>query len=164
MTEEDFKSLPRTTETRPRIGDGPGPDRTLLYGYSSVTTKDGWENVTHHVYRQSGLLHVIAYVTPRAGEELPVESVRPEEFDLASAANRLYAVHASGETLPIDILIPRKRLYPEACDADFSRNLIEAGASLPFTTFDGARVRPEPFAGLVASAMSEYVPERGLAR
>lgn len=165
MTEDEFKSLPRPAVERARVSAGPGPDGTLLFGYSPVTMKDDWVNVTHHVYRQGGVMHAIAYVTPLAGETLSVEEVRPEEFDPDSAARNGYAVHAAGLALPIDILIPRKRLYPEDCDASFCRVLLSAGVHLPFTSYDPNRTRPgQAFRALIASDMAEHVPGKGLAR
>lgn len=36
-------------------------------------------------------------------------------------------------------LVPDKRLYPEACDYDFCRHLVNQGIHLPFTGFDHSR-------------------------
>lgn len=50
------------------------------------------------------------------------------------------------ECWPIEQLIPDKRLYPDACDAEFCGLLMRKGALLPFTTFNDKR-EPKQFHG-----------------
>jgi hypothetical protein len=100
--------------------DGWG-DRTLLYGYDV-------DRRTHHVYQKDGVLHLMVYTDSVAGGAL--------------------THYVSGEELPLDGLVPNKRLYPEACDYVFCRRLREAGIRLPFTTYDPERA-PKTFYGLL---------------
>lgn len=70
---------------------------------------------THHVYIEDGEIHLFSYTS---------SSVLFE--------------HSSGEFLPAN-LVPNKRLYPEACDAEFCAFLKQLGVYLPFTTWDDKR-------------------------
>lgn len=54
-------------------------------------------------------------------------------------ANREPVTHDRFESVEPKILIPNKRLYPEACDYSFCALLITMGFSLPFTTWNPDR-------------------------
>jgi hypothetical protein len=85
--------------------------RTLLYGYDA-------EHRTWHVYLdEDGLLHRFVH----GDRASPVHAAGPTG---GCTENRQY--------------VPSRRLYPESCDYEFCRLLLQAGESLPFTTFDVA--------------------------
>ena len=83
--------------------------RTLLWGYTSCRE-------SHHVYIADGRIHLHVYL----GSDDP---------NVAPAGN-----YRSG-ILPLKDVVPDKRLYPEACDAEFCRILKDWGVYLPFTTW-----------------------------
>jgi hypothetical protein len=82
---------------------------------------------THHVYIEEGEIHLLVY----------------------SSAN---SEHFSGEFVPTG-LVPNKRLYPEACDAEFCAFLKQQGVHLPFTTWSDKR-EPQQYHGKRFSAIS----------
>lgn len=113
-----------------RVADVPGPDRTLVYGYSREFHSHFSESAhTVHVYKASGELHVVHY--GREGE-------------------RIFA--ASGAEVKVSDCLPLKRAYPERCDVGFARLVRALGQPLSFTNFDAARsARSGPFHGLLIS-------------
>lgn len=92
-------------------------DRTLLYGYTC-------ERESFHVYLENGVLVRVIY----------------------NHARLLLDV-VSGAALAVGRLIPDKRLYPEACCAEFCTLLVEQGHHLPFTTFNDERDLSVQFQG-----------------
>lgn len=86
-------------------------DRTLFYGWSNGTSGNASTSV--HVYIEDHKLHSLHYgflenvVDYRVSNELSVET-----------------------------MIPKKRLYPRACDEEACTLLINKGAHLPFTNFE----------------------------
>lgn len=113
MTKEEFASLPEQRVPVALVAVDEimyeDADRTLLWGYDC--DRNSW-----HVYLKDREIHRVVYT-----------------YDgniLASDADW---------SLPVEDLIPNKRLYPEACDAGFCALLRDKGACLPFTTFDDKR-------------------------
>lgn len=85
-------------------------DRTLAYGYTI-------ERETFHVYLMNGIIHRVIY---NSDKEL--------------------LAHRSGRSLPVKLLVPNKRLYPETCDLNFCELIhpyFEDG--LPLTTYNSNR-------------------------
>lgn len=70
---------------------------------------------TYHLYQEYGELHLLVY----SGKQL---------MD-----------HKHGRTLPVDKLVPNKRLYPESCNFDFCLQLKKLGVHLPFTNYNPER-------------------------
>jgi hypothetical protein len=98
-------------------------DRTLLWGYN--TLRWCW-----HVYIKNERLAFLSYETaPGTGYALRLEP------------------------LPPSILIPDKRLYPEACDFEFCEMLTGLGFSLPFTHFNATR-QPQQYYGKTLEQLS----------
>lgn len=95
-------------------------DRTLLYGYTS--NRDTW-----HVYTLGGEIHLHVY------------GHKDETI--------FHVNHGSVVRAVVDI-IPDKRLYPAACDAQACLLLVGRGAYFPFTEFDDRAERR--FYGIVA--------------
>lgn len=130
----DTKPAPR----EPVIGivDVPGPDRTLVYGYSRTYDTDGNESThTVHVYKQDNMLHAVFY--RHDGERVMAVS---ERF------------------LPVSLCAPKKRAYPERCDLSFARVMRARGETLSFTNFDETRKRGDgPFYGLLIDETTEPV-------
>lgn len=91
--------------------------RTLIYGYTA-------ERHTFHTYLEGDEIHVVVYGF---------------ENDLI-----YYRTSASG--LTHEDCVPRKRIYPEACDYEFCEILKSRGVYLPFTTWTEGRI-PEQFYG-----------------
>ena len=80
-------------------------DRTLLYGYDT-------DRNTYHTYLKHGRLnHVV-----KTGNKT-ISSVHDES------------------SLPLEGLVPNKRLYPERCDLEFCSLLKEKDVAMTFTTF-----------------------------
>lgn len=121
MTQDELKALDGIAAAVPTISADDGGDRTLLYGYDV-------DRRTHHLYQVDGILHLVVYTDSQSGGDL----VRYE----------------TGRELPLEGVAPNKRLYPEACDFAFCRRLRQAGAHLPFTTYDPSRA-DKPFHGLL---------------
>jgi hypothetical protein len=88
------------------VGIMPGKDRTLLYGYDT-------DRRTWHVYQQHGWLHRVIYI----------------------GSNREFEFQANAEKMNARDLVPNKRLYPEACDFAFCRELKLLDIHPTFTTF-----------------------------
>lgn len=95
-------------------------DRTLLYGYTSDRT-------TVHVYMKDSLIHRVEYAYNSPEEDWQVQI---------------------NDTFVPDVLVPNKRLYPEACDAEFCEILKSFGVALPFTKYNPER-EPKQFHGEV---------------
>lgn len=94
--------------------------RTLLYGYTC-------DRSTWHVYLDEyGVMHKVVY-----------------------DSNKLLKLHCAGEIQDAE-LMPDKRLYPEACDAEACALLIRAGRSLPFTTYTDTKRPANPYIGMPA--------------
>lgn len=91
-------------------------DRTLLYGYTC-------DRSTFHVYLKDMKIHAVIYNTDYSEDE-------PKPINM-----REINVKCNED------FIPDKRLYPAACDCEFSMLLGRVtGRSMPFTTYEE---RPE---------------------
>lgn len=91
-------------------------DRTLLYGYTCARS-------TFHVYLKDMKIHTVIYNVDYTEDE-------PKPFNMREI-----------EISDNEDFIPNKRLYPAACDYEFSMLLGRVtGKSLPFTTYEE---RPE---------------------
>lgn len=118
MNENDYaayksEATPTDAPVVIHVGEVPGDDRTLVYGYSRTYDAEHNESThTVHAYKRDGALHVVFY--DHNGE-------------------RVYAV--SGASVAVEDFIPHKRAYPERCDVGFARLLRERGYPLNFTTF-----------------------------
>lgn len=121
MTRQEYENLQLPDHASPLIDVAEIKNkepRTLLYGYT--VARD-----TFHVFLRGGLIHraVYRYNGEASGD-----------FE----AKALWDAQA---------LIPDKRLYPEACDAEFCALLLtKKGIFLPFTTFNTERT-PKQFHG-----------------
>ncbi|MFF1717452.1 hypothetical protein [Streptomyces sp. NPDC058268] len=121
----------RTVDTH----DIPGPERTLLLGYTCE--RDTW-----HVYVRGAHLHVLVY------DHVTRAVVRYEKHFYWQAAD----------------LVPDKRVYPESTDLGFARLLASHGVELPFTTFDQARcdrVTQTPFHGALYDSATNGLAVEG---
>ena len=117
--------------------------RTLLYGYN-------FDRDTFHVYLDEKLdMHVLTYC----------------------GVSGLMMSHTSGPSGGVSHnseLAPSKRLYPECCDAEFSRLLANHGVDLVFTTFNADRPAPvdgyygKTLAGLRSSVSISLATVQGL--
>jgi hypothetical protein len=95
--------------------------RTLLYGYTT-------DRATFHVYLDyDGLLHLRTY----------------------DSGTDKDAVHQAKSAFNPHDLVPSKRVYPEASDAEFCRLLILRGVNVPFTVFNSGRA-PAQFHGTIS--------------
>lgn len=119
MSPDEFSVLKIAAQdpTKPS-GGGPafveaiGDDsKTLLYGYTS-------DRNTHHVYQDGGQIHLVVYNFHN------------------EVINQL-----SDNSLPLAIIMPDKRLYGEACDFAFCKELQDAGVRLPFTNYNFSSYR-----------------------
>jgi len=89
-------------------------DRTLLYGYTC-------SRETFHVYIKNFKIHTVVYQN-----DYTSDIVKPKNMREININDNFY-------------YIPDKRLYPEACDFEFSKLLKEKDYSLPFTFFNEER-------------------------
>lgn len=109
MNEREFERLKyiETNKVCVRINDLTDRSaRTLLFGYD----KDGWR---HHTYIEwQGDDPVIRKIVYLGKEVYEWEVDESEDY------------------------VPNKRLYPQACDAEFCELLIRSGIYLPFTSPD----------------------------
>jgi hypothetical protein len=68
-------------------------------------------------------------------------------------------LHQHKEFTQIDLLkneiVPNKRLYPETCDYEFCRLLVQRNQALPFTTYNETRSQ-ERFYGRRAEFFTQY--------
>jgi hypothetical protein len=150
MNEEAFARIKNMglVDAEPRISVDDGPDRTLVYGWSSAIG-DG-QNRTWHVYSEDGLLNLFVYGGPRpTGEIRVVEAGEITKTELASSTD---SILISGTELPVGLLLPPKRAYPAACDESFCARLIKLGAHISFTTYEAREEKA--FHGLRASELS----------
>lgn len=108
----------------PRAHLGDLSNRTLLYGYDLDRT-------TVHTYLQDEVVHVVRF--------------HPPSFDDAQNVVRVRSYEQS-ETLPVGLLIPSKRSYPESCDFEFTLWLMDHGFDPNFTTYGKRRSDPTPYA------------------
>lgn len=85
--------------------ENPTQDRTLMYGYT-------FERETVHVYLKGGLIHKAVYA-------------HPDKLVFST----------SGESASCVSLVPEKRAYPAACDAQFAQLMLDKNQYVPYTTF-----------------------------
>jgi hypothetical protein len=123
MDENQLKRLRAAPPAPQVIGPDDGHDRTLLYGYDV-------DRRTFHVYQKGGELHLVVYESAYAGHEAVVRR------------------YEHGPTLDIAAVVPNKRLYSEACDADFCEQLVRRGMTVPLLDYNPKR-EPKQFHGLV---------------
>lgn len=113
MDQAQYESLRKNPPERAVIGVDQlmnRTPRTLLYGYTC-------ERNTWHVYLDGkGQIHRVLYDS----HDQPL----------------FHAAGPAGACLDNREYVPDKRLYPESCDYEFSKLLLQAGVNLPFTTFD----------------------------
>ncbi|MER5844434.1 MULTISPECIES: hypothetical protein [Streptomyces] len=105
------------------VDDIPGPERTLLLGYTC-------DRHTWHVYLRGSDVHLLVY------DDVSRGVIRHEKRYRWLAAD----------------LVPDKRVYPESCDLAFARLLTSHGVELSFTAFNEdryARVVKSPFHGTI---------------
>lgn len=122
MTKDEMASLQEVRENRLELKIGmlqDRTDRTLLLGYTC--NRADW-----HVYIQDGGIRLYTH----GGLQDSTRYVRKEEYDPQE-------------------LVPDKRLYPETCDFEFCKLLLEMGVSLPFTTYNEHR-EPGRYYGEIA--------------
>ncbi len=112
MTPQEFEILSNRVPTPQRIGTTGYDTATLLYGYDS-------ERRTYHVFQHDNEIHLVIY-TP--GTDGP--TIHEHKHDV---------------TLPVDEIMPNKRVYPALSDFNFCRALMNKGYSVPFTTYDPER-------------------------
>lgn len=121
--------------SKPRMGPLDDTTRTLLYGYDAYNADLSTQ--TFHVFQHEGKLHQVRY--------------KPVAFDKGKVVEATAVSHQVGDTLPVEDMVPTKRLYPEMCDFEFCKMLIEKGMTLPFTNFNHER-RLETTEGLAGFA------------
>ncbi|MGX9980660.1 hypothetical protein [Methylobacterium fujisawaense] len=123
MTQQEYDDLQDTVPLCPVVSArdlADQSDRTLLWGYT--TDRRSW-----HVFLREGVIELYVYGRGWMGEDLPPD-------------------HMGDAAWPMEMLVPNKRLYPEACDREFCELLMRYGIHLPFTTFNAAR-EPKQFYG-----------------
>lgn len=154
MTENEFAKLGRAADQpRPVIGATPNGDKTLLYGYDV-------ERLTWHTYQKDDVLHLVVYTWPMGGNpaDIEVRQVDQEEFSDALSSPDVkegkLALHVKNAFLPCEMLVPNKRLYPEACDMAFCQGMLAKGVRLPFTTYNNKRDLTKRFHGFRADQMT----------
>jgi len=129
MTKEEYQQLSQVMpkpEKTINVSDLANQEpRTLLWGYTT-------ERLSHHIYIKDGLMHLFQYEGRSSWSGL---------------GHKFYMF---GPELPIETIIPAelKRLYPEACDAEFCGLLRGMGSYLPFTTWNDKR-EPQQYHGEV---------------
>ena len=139
MNEEAFARIKNLApeDAEPRISVDDGPDRTLLYGWSSAIG-DG-QNRTWHVYSEDGQLNLFVYGGPKPTGEIRV--VDASEITRAELSSSTDSILVSGVELPASLLPPPKRAYPAASDEAFCARLMKLGARISFTTFEAREDR-----------------------
>jgi hypothetical protein len=123
MNQNQFEKLAEMSESPKKVSIQDllnKEERTLLYGYTC-------DRDTFHIYLRSGELHKIIF---KHNEHKP-------------------SVHKHGQELPLEGIVPNKRLYPEACDFEFCVLLSSVGINLPFTTFDESREKKKFYTQVV---------------
>lgn len=101
--------------------------RTLLWGYDCE--RNSW-----HVYLDTeGKIVRVSYYYP----------------------NKLIAYDSELNLTVNEQYLPNKRLYPEACDLEFTKLLIEQGIDMPWTTFNEER-EPKLWHGLCADELVNW--------
>lgn len=126
MTIDQFEDLTNIKKNLVTVADLNNKEaRTLLYGYDC--NRDTW-----HVYLdEDKIIHIIVY-----------EYVSEAVSKLVMHKNtRIHDIFENEK------YVPDKRLYPEACDAEFSRALISAGVVMPWTTFNDRNFHCAKFYG-----------------
>jgi len=110
VTPKELEILHAMDKPRPALPRVEGRNRTLLFGYDT-----SYE--THHVFLLDGEIHFVVYA--------PVK------------VPGTWGIHRCerGDDIDVEAIVPNKRLYPEACDFEFCKSLIEQGNHLSFTTF-----------------------------
>jgi hypothetical protein len=88
-------------------------DRTLLYGYTI-------ERDTFHVYLKNKFIHIHIY-------GWDTDDLQRGKFT---------KITKRGRVLPVEELIPNKRVYPAKSDYEFCKKLLDMGCEIPFTTFE----------------------------
>lgn len=111
MKLEEFESLRNQSRQPLMIGPMGEETKTLLYGYDHARR-------TYHVFQHEGEIHRVIY-TPDFSDGSPV-----------------IHDHQHGSTLPIEELIPDKRVYPALSDFSFCLVLVGKRITIPFTGFD----------------------------
>lgn len=117
MTLDEFESLAKIRPTPVPVLTAEDLEnkksRTLIWGYTP-------DRESFHVYLgDDGLIHKVVY----RGSLEPVMILHVTNKDVSS--NSEY--------------VPSKRLYPEACDAEFCGMLLERGIELSFTNYNPNR-------------------------
>lgn len=125
MTPEEYEVLcapqPKIVPTISALDLKYKNPRTLLWGYNH-------RSESHHVYIEDGKIHLHVYMLSALREAM-----------LGGSAFKA-AQHQSG-VIAIKDLLPDKRLYPEACDAEFCMLLKDRGVYLPFTKWQDREIK-----------------------
>lgn len=112
----DAYTLITTSSPRPatvHVADlGPGPDHTLLYGYTC--DRESW-----HVYLENDMINWVKY------------------WDLGESGELINS--GSADTWVAEELVPNKRVYPEFTDYAFACDLRDAGVEVSYRRFSEER-------------------------
>ncbi|MCM2430946.1 hypothetical protein [Streptomyces sp. RKAG337] len=110
----EFTRLRAAQEQPPTLSaaEVSGPDRTLVYGYTS-------DRSTWHVYLRAGEVHLTVY-------------------NGVSGTVKRYEARTVWNVAE---LVPDKRVYPESVDGEFASLLLDRGQRLPYKNFDENRHR-----------------------
>lgn len=103
-----------------------GTPRTLMFGYTT-------DRFTFHVYVANELLHKLIY-------------------DSITLIPYLYE---SAERFSCGQVIPDKRAYPERCDFQFCRNILDLGFSIPFAMWNDDHYEDTLLHGITYEACQE---------
>lgn len=97
-------------------------DRTLLYGYTC--NRDTW-----HVYLKDGQIVTLVYGWSYENESSEFKYHVKGQMNEKSCVYSYNIIEIENN---IDF-IPDKRIYPNACDFEFCKLILDAGGHLPFT-------------------------------
>lgn len=123
MTPQEYAQIQKLPTSAPKVLTGQDlgnkTPRTLLWGYTT-------DRYSFHVYLdEHAVIHKVIYL-----------------YDDTLVLHLTESNIESNEGW-----VPSKRLYPEACDAEFCRLLIERGLQLPFTAYNETRELGHSFYG-----------------
>lgn len=107
-------------------------NRTLLYGYTCE--RDTW-----HVYLKDGVITTLLYSKYNDNDDFENEHV----IDGETYKYVVVDVGANSD------YVPDKRIYPNACDFEFCKLILENGGHLPFTGVAVDGVETKQYYGLV---------------
>ena len=116
VNKSEYEKIQSVVNIKPTISveEVSGEPRTLLWGYN-------FERHSWHVYWKNESIYLWIYSNEKEDGEF---------FEVS-------------DSIDPHLLIPPKRLYPEACDYEFCRLLVFKGCDLCFTTLNDKREKKQ---------------------